>query len=96
MGLARSTYCDLPVGVADDTAIVETLFAVCDGFGFYGCRRAGAALRQLGLTVNHKKLRRLMREHVCSPMQFEIQHDSRGDNLHLEPVHPKGRTPFAG
>ncbi|WP_353018261.1 IS3 family transposase [Mesorhizobium sp. M1374] len=28
----------------------------------YGFRRVGAALRQQGLIVNHKKIRRLMRE----------------------------------
>ena len=44
MSLARSTYYDLPSGAADDTAIVEALFAVCDEFEFYGYRRDGAAL----------------------------------------------------
>jgi putative transposase len=82
MGMARSTYYDLPAGMTDNTAIVEALFAVCDEFEFYGYRRAGAALRQLGLTVNHKKLRRLMRQHDLQPKtrrRFTVTTDSRHD-----------------
>lgn len=68
--------------MADDTALVEALFAVCGAFEFYGYRRAGAALRQLGLIVNHKKLRRLMREHDLQPKsrrRFVVTTDSRHD-----------------
>ena len=46
MGMARSTYYDCPERPADDTAIVEAMFAICDEFEFYGYRRVGAALRQ--------------------------------------------------
>lgn len=57
MGIARSTYYetyyDRPERAADDTAIVEAMFAICDAFEFYGYRRVGAALRQQGLVVNH-------------------------------------------
>jgi putative transposase len=67
MGLARSTFYDRPARAADDTAIVEAMFAICDEFGFYGYRRVGAALRQQGLVVNHKKIRRLMRQHDLQP-----------------------------
>jgi putative transposase len=38
-----------PQKQADDTAIVEAMFAICDEFEFYGYRRVGAALRQQGL-----------------------------------------------
>ena len=67
MGIARSTYYDRLVKAADDTAIVEAMFAISDEFEFYGYRRVGAALRQQGLVVNHKKIRRLMREHDLQP-----------------------------
>ena len=67
MGMARSTFYDRPERQADDTAIVEAMFAVCDDFEFYGYRRVGAALRQQGIVVNHKKRRRLMREHDLQP-----------------------------
>ncbi len=46
MGIARSTYYDYPERPADNTAIVEAMFEVCDEFESYGYRRAGAALRQ--------------------------------------------------
>ncbi len=46
MGIARSTHYDRPEKPADDTAIVEAIFAICDPFEFYGYRRVGAALRQ--------------------------------------------------
>lgn len=67
MGMARSTFYDRPARPADDTAIVEAMFAICEAFGFYGYRRVGAALRHQGLTVNHKKIRRLMRQHDLQP-----------------------------
>jgi exoribonuclease II len=38
------------------------MFAICDAFEAYGYRTWGAALRQQGFVVNHKKIRRLMRE----------------------------------
>ena len=82
MGLARSTYYDRPSRMHDDTAVVEALFAICDDFEFYGYRRAGAALRQQGLVVNHKRLRRLMREHDLQPRyrrRFVTTTDSRHD-----------------
>lgn len=50
MGIARSTYYDLPERSVDDAAIVEAMFAICDEFEFYGYRRIGAALRQQGLS----------------------------------------------
>lgn len=82
MGLARSTYYDLPALAADDTAIVEALFGICDEFEFYGYRRAGAALRQAGFVVNHKKLRRLMRQYDLQPRRrrrFAVTTDSNHD-----------------
>jgi hypothetical protein len=67
MGLARSTYYDAPVRVVDDTALVQAMFRITDECEAYGYRRLGAALRHQGLVVNHKKLRRLMREHHLPP-----------------------------
>ncbi|MER9313878.1 IS3 family transposase, partial [Mesorhizobium australicum] len=63
MGLSRSTYYDRPEKTADDTAIVEAIAAICNEFEHYGWRRVRAGLRQKGMIVNHKKIRRLMREH---------------------------------
>ncbi|RWP58903.1 IS3 family transposase [Mesorhizobium sp.] len=82
MGIARSTCYDRPEKPADDTAIVEAMFAICDEFEFYGYRRVGAALRQQGIVVNHKKIRRLMREHDLQPRirrRFVATTDSNHD-----------------
>jgi putative transposase len=50
MRIARSTYYDRPQKRADDTAIVEAMFAICDELESYAYRRLGAALRQQGLS----------------------------------------------
>jgi putative transposase len=87
MGMARSTFYDRPERPADDTAIVEAMFAICDDFGFYGYRRVGAALRHQGLVVNHKKIRRLMREYGLQPRRpkrFAVTTDSN----HAGPIFP--------
>jgi putative transposase len=87
MGLARSTYYDHPEKAADDTAIVEAIFAVCDDFECYGYRRVGAALRQQGLVVNAKKIRRLMREHGLQP-KVRRRFVATTDSDHDSPIFP--------
>jgi len=47
MGIARSTYYDRPERTADDTAIVEAMFAICDAFEAYGYPR-GRGLASAG------------------------------------------------
>jgi putative transposase len=87
MGIARSTYYDRPEKAADDTAIVEALFAICDEFEAYGYRRVGAALRQQGIVVNHKKIRRLMREHDLQP-KIRRRFVNTTDSDHGGPIFP--------
>lgn len=87
MGIARSTFYDRPEKPADDTAIVEAMFAICHEFEFYGYRRVGAALRQQGLAVNHKKIRRLMREHDLHP-KVRRRFIATTDSDHDGPIFP--------
>jgi putative transposase len=87
MGIARSTYYDQPEKAADDTAIVEAIFAVCDAFECYGYRRVGAALRQQGTVVNAKKIRRLMREHGLQP-KIRRRFVATTDSDHEGPIFP--------
>lgn len=87
MGLPRSTYYDEPTARADDTAIVEAIAAICDEFESYGYRRVGAALRQAGLVVNHKKIRRLMREHDLQP-RMRRRFVATTDSDHDGPIFP--------
>ncbi|HEX4171895.1 MAG TPA: transposase [Acetobacteraceae bacterium] len=63
MGLWRSTFDDTTLAVLDADGILARIGAICDAFEWYGYRRVGAALRQQGVVVNGKQLRRLMREH---------------------------------
>jgi putative transposase len=67
MGIAHSTFYDEPSASNDDTAIVETIAAICDEFEAYGWRRVRAELRHRGTIDNHKKIRRLMWEHDLQP-----------------------------
>ena len=87
MGLARSTFYEDPAHAVDDTAIVESMVAICDEFEHYGWRRVRAALRQQGLIVNHKKIRRLMREHDLQP-KTRRRFTATTDSNHDQPIFP--------
>src|SRR6201999_3489352 len=83
MGVARSTFYDAPAVVAAPSNIVARIKAICDEFECYGYRRVGAALRHQGVVVNHKKRRRLMREHDLQPKQrrrYVVTTDSEHDS----------------
>ena len=87
MGIARSTYYGAPLALSDDTAIVEAIVTICGEFEFYGWRRVRAALRQQGLIVNHKKIKRLMREHGLQP-KFRRRYVTTTDSDHDQPIFP--------
>ena len=71
----------------DDTAIVEAISAICEEFEFYGWRRVRAELRHRGLIVNHKKVRRLMREHDLQPRRRR-RYVATTDSDHDQPIYP--------
>jgi putative transposase len=87
MGIARSTYYDTLASTPDDTAIVEAIGAICDEFEHYGWRRVQAALRQQGIVVNHKKVKRLMREHDLQP-RMRRRYVATTDSNHDDPIFP--------
>ena len=87
MGIARSTYYSEPTASADDTALVEAMHAIKDEFEAYGWRRMQAALRHRGWVVNHKKIKRLMREHALQPPRRR-RFVATTDSDHDEPVFP--------
>jgi putative transposase len=87
MGIARSTFYDEPIRAADDTAIVAAMAGICDEFEHYGWRRVQAALRQQGVVVNHKKVRRLMREHDLQP-RMRRRFTTTTDSDHDQPIFP--------
>lgn len=87
MGIARSTYYDEPKRAVDDTALVEAMHAIKDEFEAYGWRRMQAALGQRGWVVNHKKLKRLMREHGLNPRRRR-RYVATTDSDHDQPIFP--------
>jgi len=92
MGIARSAFYDAPRRVGDDTALVETMHAIKDEFEAYGWRRMQAALGQPGWVVNHKKLKRLMREHGLNARRRR-RHVATTDSDHDQPIFPN-RTKY--
>ena len=87
MGISRSTYYDASIAARDDTAIVEAIAAICDEFECYGWRRVRAELRHRGVIVNHKKIRRLMREHDLQPRRRR-RYVATTDSDHDQPIYP--------
>jgi hypothetical protein len=71
-------------------AIVEAMFAICNDFEAYGYCRVGAALRQQGLVVNHKKIRRLMK-HGLQP-RIRRRFVTTTDSDHDGPIFPPSRA----
>ena len=84
MGIARATYYETSA-TSDDTAIVEAISAICDEFEHYGWRRVRAALRHQGMVVNHKKIKRLMREHDLQP-RMRRRYVATTDSNHSDPI----------
>lgn len=87
MGIARSGVYARSAAVADDTALVEAMHAVKDEFEAYGWRRMQAALRQDGWVLNHKKIKRLMREHGLQPA-LRRRFVATTDSDHDQPIFP--------
>jgi putative transposase len=87
MGLSRATFYEEPGSAADDTATVEAIAVICNEFEHYGWRRVRAALRQKGTIVNHKKIRRLMREHDLQP-KVRRRFTATTDSDHNQPIFP--------
>lgn len=87
MGIARSSFYADSTAATDDTALVEAMHAIKDEFEAYGWRRMQAALRQQGWLVNHKKIKRLMREHGLNPVQRR-RYVATTDSDHDQPIFP--------
>ena len=92
MGIARSTFYDAPPPRRTTPRSSRRSPTICDEFEFYGWRRVRAELRHRGLIVNHKKIRRLMREHDLQPTPTPpLCRDDRqrSRSADLSPIWPK-------
>ena len=87
MRLPRSTFYDASPAPLDADAVLVRIGAICDEFECYGYRRVGAALRQQGVVVNGKKLRRLMRENGLQPKRRR-RYVVTTDSDHAGPIYP--------
>ena len=87
MGLPRSTFYDMPAARFDDAEIVSRMRTICDEFEAYGYRRVRAELRHHGVVVNHKKIRRLMREYDLQPKRRR-RYVATTDSNHDCPIFP--------
>ena len=87
MGLPRSTFYDELAAPLDDAEIVRRMQTICDEFEAYGYRRVGAELRHQGVIVNHKKIRRLMRERDLQPKRRR-RYVATTDSNHDSPIFP--------
>lgn len=67
MGIARSTYYRELAQRLDDAELLAAITAIADEFEAYGWRRVRAALPHQGVIANHKRIKRLMREHDLQP-----------------------------
>lgn len=86
MGLARSSYHATPEPGGPDP-LIDVIRSITRSCRNYGYRRVTAALRQRGLVVNSKKVRRIMRENGLNP-KHRRRHVVTTDSSHDSPIYP--------
>ena len=87
MGIARATYYDTAAARSSDVELLNSITAICDEFEAYGWRRVQAALRHQGVIANHKRIKRLMREHDLQPRRRR-RYIATTDSDHDQPIFP--------
>jgi putative transposase len=86
MGIARPTCYDVPAARIGDVELLNAITAICDEFEAYGWRRVQAALRHRGVIANHKRIKRVMREHDLQPRRR--RYIATSDSDHDQPIFP--------
>lgn len=87
MGIARSTYYRELAQRLDDAELLAAITAIADEFEAYGWRRVRAALQHQGVIANHKRIKRLMREHDLQPRRCR-RYVATTDSAHDLPIFP--------
>ncbi|WP_240655019.1 IS3 family transposase [Croceicoccus ponticola] len=87
MGVARSTYYHERAQRLGEAELLAAIITVCDEFEAYGWRRVQAALRHQGIVANHKRIKRLMREHGRQPRRRR-RYVATTDSAHDLPIFP--------
>lgn len=83
MAIAHSTYYHERTQRLDEAGLLTAIIAICDEFEAYGRRRVWADLQHQGIFANHKRIKRLMREHELQP-----RYVATTDSAHDLPVVP--------
>lgn len=87
MGIARSTYYRERVQRVEEAELLAAIIAICDEFEAYGWRRVRAALQHQGIFANHKRIKRLMREHDLQSRRRR-RYVATTDSAHDLPIFP--------
>ncbi|CDO35480.1 conserved hypothetical protein [Novosphingobium sp. KN65.2] len=87
MGIARSTFYREQLQRIGEAELLNAIIAICDEFEAYGWRRVRAALKQQGICANHKRIKRLMREHDLQPRRRR-RYVATTDSAHDLPIFP--------
>jgi len=88
MKLSRRTYYHRPKVVVDDPALVDRIEQICLEYPRYGYRRVTHQLKREGLSINHKKVARIMREHNWACRRRSRNWMATTDSRHRLPVYP--------
>jgi len=88
MGLARSTYYDMPPAQPiDEARLVEQIKTICAEWPAHGYRRVTFELHEQGYLINHKKVMRLMKENGLS-VRARRRLVVTTDSNHDQPIAP--------
>lgn len=88
MNLARSTYYEEPAAQRiEDAIVVEKIGEICAEFPRYGYRRVTAQLHRDGMTVNHKKVMRIMKQQELT-VRLRRRYVATTDSNHAGPIFP--------
>ena len=85
MDVTRSTFYRAPAPRIGEVELLAAITAICDEFEAYGWRRVQAALRHQGFVANHKRIKRLMREHGLQPRRRR-RYVATTDSAHDLPI----------
>jgi putative transposase len=88
MQLSRRTYYHRPKATACDQALLDRIEQICLEYPRYGYRRVTHQLKREGLSINHKKVSRIMREHNWGCRRRTRNWIATTDSRHRLPIYP--------
>jgi putative transposase len=88
MKLSRRTYYHRPQACLDDPTLLDRIEQICLELPRYGYRRVTHQLQREGLSINHKKVSRIMREHNWVCRRRTRHWIATTDSRHRFPVYP--------